>query len=297
MRCVILAAVVCGLALAQARAADAGTGLAHLAAGEGQVLGRPIPTCAPANSTMQESKAGEITAYLRPESEFHRGPSTRSRLSPATPIRPLSQFALPHGSSIICMSGSTSGNCGCKARRRAPRSRNRSSRISSAPCSSTCATPSCRPCRRRRCWPTPRRTWIISTRNWPSAATATAPATSRAWIWTASCCSACSTNRTYQTRPGKLADGQNHAADAVERSARRVDQFDVTGSFEFHEQLPPLDDFHTVALATPSRSAGRLAGRRTRPRTDHKLAVANGSTDPTFAVDIGAIRRSLLTSA
>ena len=63
-----------------------------------------------------------------------------------------------------------------------------------------------------------------------------------------------------------------------------MDQFDVTGPFEFKEQIQPLDDFHTIALAArPDLQAAMQAVEKAG--TDHKLAVANGSTDPTFAAD------------
>ena len=65
-----------------------------------------------------------------------------------------------------------------------------------------------------------------------------------------------------------------------------VDQFDVTGPFEFKDQILALDDFHTMALAArPDLRAAMLAVEKAG--TDHKLAVANGSTDPTFAMDLG----------
>jgi cobalt-zinc-cadmium efflux system outer membrane protein len=65
-----------------------------------------------------------------------------------------------------------------------------------------------------------------------------------------------------------------------------VDQFDVTGPFEFQERIPPLDDFHTMALAArPDLRAAVQAVEKAG--TDHKLAVANGSTDPTFGMDLG----------
>jgi len=63
-----------------------------------------------------------------------------------------------------------------------------------------------------------------------------------------------------------------------------VDQFDVTGPFEFKERIMALDDFHAIALAArPDLRAAALAVEKAN--TDHKLAVSNGSTDPTFAVD------------
>ncbi len=65
-----------------------------------------------------------------------------------------------------------------------------------------------------------------------------------------------------------------------------VEQFDVTGPFDFSDQLAPLDDFRKIALDTrPDLRAAIQAVEKAR--TDHKLAVANGSTDPTFGFDVG----------
>ncbi len=64
-----------------------------------------------------------------------------------------------------------------------------------------------------------------------------------------------------------------------------VDQFDITGPFDFSDTIPPLDDFHAIALETrPDLKAAIQAVDKAQ--TDHRLAVANGSTDPTFGVDV-----------
>jgi outer membrane protein, heavy metal efflux system len=61
-----------------------------------------------------------------------------------------------------------------------------------------------------------------------------------------------------------------------------VDQFDVAGPFDFVEQLQSLDDYRKVALdARPDLRAALESVDKAK--TDHKLAIANGSTDPTFA--------------
>jgi len=61
-----------------------------------------------------------------------------------------------------------------------------------------------------------------------------------------------------------------------------VDQFEVTGPFDFSEQLAPLDEFRNVAVATrPDLKAASQAVEKAD--TDHRLAIANGSTDPTFS--------------
>jgi len=63
-----------------------------------------------------------------------------------------------------------------------------------------------------------------------------------------------------------------------------VDKFDVTGPFEFQDQVLALEEFHTIAeAARPDLKAAVQAIEKAR--TEHKLAVANGSTDPTFGVD------------
>ena len=62
-----------------------------------------------------------------------------------------------------------------------------------------------------------------------------------------------------------------------------VEQFDVTGTFDFSDSLKPLDDFRRIALDT--RPDLRAAAQAVdKARTDHQLAVSNGSTDPTVSV-------------
>jgi cobalt-zinc-cadmium efflux system outer membrane protein len=61
-----------------------------------------------------------------------------------------------------------------------------------------------------------------------------------------------------------------------------VDQFDVTGVFDWGEMLQPLNDFHQIALDNrPDLRAAMEA--IDKAKTDHRLAISNGSTDPTFA--------------
>ena len=64
-----------------------------------------------------------------------------------------------------------------------------------------------------------------------------------------------------------------------------IEQFDVTGPFEFTEQILALDELHQIALANrPDLKAAMQAVDKAR--TDYRLAVANGTTDPTFGVDL-----------
>jgi cobalt-zinc-cadmium efflux system outer membrane protein len=63
-----------------------------------------------------------------------------------------------------------------------------------------------------------------------------------------------------------------------------VDQFDVTGPFEYSDALQPLDTYHQTALSLrPDLLAATQAVEKAR--IDHRLAIANGSTDPTFGFD------------
>jgi cobalt-zinc-cadmium efflux system outer membrane protein len=65
-----------------------------------------------------------------------------------------------------------------------------------------------------------------------------------------------------------------------------VDQFDVTGPFDFSTQIAPLEDVRQMALDTRPDLKASLQSVD-KARTDHRLAIANGSTDPTFGFDAG----------
>ena len=61
-----------------------------------------------------------------------------------------------------------------------------------------------------------------------------------------------------------------------------VEQFDVAGPFDFSDAIRPLEDFRQIALDTrPNLQAALQAAQQSV--TNHKLAIANGSTDPTFS--------------
>lgn len=62
-----------------------------------------------------------------------------------------------------------------------------------------------------------------------------------------------------------------------------VDKFEIRGDFDFIDQLPPLEQFQQNALSTrPDLKAAYDAIQQAY--TNHKLAIANGSTDPTFGL-------------
>jgi cobalt-zinc-cadmium efflux system outer membrane protein len=64
-----------------------------------------------------------------------------------------------------------------------------------------------------------------------------------------------------------------------------VERLDVSGRFDFAEVLTPLEEFRQDAIAArPDLRAALQAVDKAR--TDHRLAVANGSTDPIFGVDV-----------
>jgi cobalt-zinc-cadmium efflux system outer membrane protein len=66
-----------------------------------------------------------------------------------------------------------------------------------------------------------------------------------------------------------------------------VEQFDVIGPFDFSPQMPSSDNVRQAALDT--RPDLRAAIQSVdKAKTDHRLAVANGSTDPMFSVDAGS---------
>lgn len=61
-----------------------------------------------------------------------------------------------------------------------------------------------------------------------------------------------------------------------------VDQFDVEGTFDFSENLQPLDQIHQIALDNRPDLRAALQSVQ-QAETNHKLAIANGATDPTFS--------------
>ncbi len=65
-----------------------------------------------------------------------------------------------------------------------------------------------------------------------------------------------------------------------------VETFDVIGPFDFTEEIPPLDEFRKIAMDTRPDLKAAIESVD-KAKTDHKLAVANGSTDPVFGVDAG----------
>jgi len=62
-----------------------------------------------------------------------------------------------------------------------------------------------------------------------------------------------------------------------------IDQFDVSGPYDFSEELRPPEEYRN--LAEDSRPDLKVAMQNVElAKITHQLAVANGSTDPTFSV-------------
>jgi len=62
-----------------------------------------------------------------------------------------------------------------------------------------------------------------------------------------------------------------------------VEQFDVTGPFDFSNQIASLDEVRQTAVDNRPDLRAALQSID-KAKTDHRLAVANGSTDPTLSV-------------
>jgi cobalt-zinc-cadmium efflux system outer membrane protein len=65
-----------------------------------------------------------------------------------------------------------------------------------------------------------------------------------------------------------------------------VDRFDVTGRYDFTFPSQTLGELRRIALDTRPDLRAALAGIE-KARIDHRLAIANGSTDPVITVDAG----------
>jgi cobalt-zinc-cadmium efflux system outer membrane protein len=65
-----------------------------------------------------------------------------------------------------------------------------------------------------------------------------------------------------------------------------IEQFDLAGVFDFNDQIDALDLYRQIALDNrPDLKAAIQSVDKAQ--TDYKLAVSNGSTDPTISFDVG----------
>ncbi len=68
------------------------------------------------------------------------------------------------------------------------------------------------------------------------------------------------------------------------RDPTPVEQFDVSENFDFEEPVTSLDELRKLAVnSRPDLKEAQQSLEKSR--TDHQLSVANGSADPTFSVD------------
>jgi outer membrane protein, heavy metal efflux system len=64
-----------------------------------------------------------------------------------------------------------------------------------------------------------------------------------------------------------------------------IEQFDVTGPYDFVDHILPQEEVRNIAMkARPDLKAAVQTVELAR--TNHQLAIANGSTDPTFGLDL-----------
>ena len=110
-----------------------------------------------------------------------------------------------------------------------------------------------------------RPTWTTTTRSSTSARTASRPATWRRSIWTASNCCACSMSRRSRRQSSTCARRRSQLLQLLD-DRTPVDQFDVTGPFDFASDLKPLDDFRAGGAGFASRPAAPRSRESSRRR-------------------------------
>ena len=66
-----------------------------------------------------------------------------------------------------------------------------------------------------------------------------------------------------------------------------IAQFDVTGTYDYTDSLMTMDEFHNVALVARPDLLEALQNVELA-KLNHKLAIANGTPDPTFGMDIAS---------
>jgi len=70
------------------------------------------------------------------------------------------------------------------------------------------------------------------------------------------------------------------------RDRTPLDRFDVSEPFDFDEPTTTLENLRAIAIDTRPDLKEAVQSLE-RAKTDHQLAVSNGSTDPTWSVDVG----------
>ncbi|HZU31751.1 MAG TPA: TolC family protein [Candidatus Angelobacter sp.] len=86
----------------------------------------------------------------------------------------------------------------------------------------------------------------------------------------------------YQTALVNLRTAKIQLLVMINDEQTPIEEFDVTGPFEYSDELKPLEEYRQIALATrPDLKAAIQTVELAN--TNYRLAVANGSTDPTFS--------------
>ena len=65
-----------------------------------------------------------------------------------------------------------------------------------------------------------------------------------------------------------------------------IENFDVTGPFDFPDRITAIEELRAMALQERPDLKAALE-IISKAETDHRLAIANGSADPTFGIDYG----------
>jgi len=88
----------------------------------------------------------------------------------------------------------------------------------------------------------------------------------------------------YETALVNLRTSKIHLLMLLNDHTTTLDQFDVTGTYDYNPELMPLEDYRAAAVAA---RPDLLAAEQSVKLADinHKLAIANGTADPTVAVD------------
>lgn len=63
-----------------------------------------------------------------------------------------------------------------------------------------------------------------------------------------------------------------------------VDQFDIAGAFDFQDQIDSLEEYRRIALESRPDLQAAIQSIE-KAKADHRLAIANGSSDPTIGMD------------
>ena len=205
-------------------------------------------------------KAQEITAYLRPNPDFSLTADGFQITPNAGVWRPFSGVLETPGVSYLHEREHKRElrRDSAKQPRQSP---NRSWPIRSGRCCSTCATPSCRPCRPRRCSALARENLAYYDQ---------VLAVSRERLQAGDIAQV-DLDRLELQRVQYESDVQTALVNL--RTAKiqlltllndrtPVEQFDVTGTFDFTEQIQALEEFRNVGARHPAGSEGRRASDR-----------------------------------